>query len=231
MHPVIIFVDEIDQTFTRSRGSGGDGGVEQRLFARLLEFMEDRNNLGKVLWMAASNKPGTLDAALLSRFRMRLPFLLPDSEAILAMLRTQIPGQAGFEWDPATWQTHEASVVSLAHQKLIGKFSGREIDSLVRNAYITARETDRVSEAGVDVSVLLPAIEAANISQNYQQYIRWSLDALSQIDSTAPRMLSSIKEVLPEQIHREIIAVDAHGNEYLSLQHLSTVTDDLSRYL
>lgn len=207
MHPVIIFVDEIDQTFSSSRGHAGDGGVEQRLFGRLLEFMEDRNNLGKVLWLAASNRPDNLDAALLSRFRIRIPFLLPDTAALKAMLHIQIPAQCGFQWEPSSWAKYEAEIDAQIANKLLGKFSGREVDTLVRNAFVKAKEATPsvVDNLMVDASVLLPAINAANMTSNYQDYIRWSLLALRDIDASEPKLMRSVKEVMPPIIVNEII--------------------------
>jgi len=231
MHPVIIFIDEIDQSFTTSRNQGGDSGVEQRLFARLLEFMEDRNNLGKVLWLAASNRPDKLDPALLSRFRIRLPFLLPDTAAITAMLETQIPAQAGFQWDTGSWATHKAVIDNLVESKLLGKFSGREIDTMVRNAYVVAREKSLVTASGVVASVLIDAIREANNSSNYKDYVGWSLRALQQVEANNAALIRSIKEIFPDSVKQEIIYSDASGFERLSMRGIDNVLEELDDYL
>jgi SpoVK/Ycf46/Vps4 family AAA+-type ATPase len=87
--PVIVFVDEIDQSV--GRGESGDSGVSNRVFKRLMEVMADTTLRGHVLWICASNRPDLLDAALLrpGRLDKKIPILAPDvSEraAILAVL-------------------------------------------------------------------------------------------------------------------------------------------------
>lgn len=134
--PVVVFVDEIDQVFaSRDRSMDTSGGVEQRLLGRLLEFMDDKDNLGKVIWIAASNRPDLIDPALLSRFKLRLPFLLPDRSTCIELLEHQLPHQAEFRWQPATW---DEQVV----RDLVGIYSGRELDTIVRQALWKAQDDD-----------------------------------------------------------------------------------------
>lgn len=76
--PIIIFIDEIDQSFQRQ--SGGDSGVNNRIFRRLMEFMSDGKHRGRVVFLAATNRPDLMDAALRrpGRFDRKIPFLIPD---------------------------------------------------------------------------------------------------------------------------------------------------------
>lgn len=78
LSPTIVFIDEIDQTV--KRGEGGDSGVSSRLFKRLLEFMSDTGNRGRVMFLAATNRPDLMDAALRrpGRFDRKVPFLVPN---------------------------------------------------------------------------------------------------------------------------------------------------------
>jgi AAA+ superfamily predicted ATPase len=77
--PTIVFIDEIDQVISR-----GDGGNQQnsRIFQRLLEFMSDTGHRGQVVFLAATNRPDLMDAALHrpGRFDKKIPFLVPDLE-------------------------------------------------------------------------------------------------------------------------------------------------------
>lgn len=79
MQPTIVFIDEIDQSVSRGQGSG-DSGVSSRIFKRLLEFMSDTGHRGKVVFLAATNRPDLMDAALRrpGRFDKKIPFLIPD---------------------------------------------------------------------------------------------------------------------------------------------------------
>ena len=87
LSPILVFVDEIDQAFgSRGVGSTNDGGTSERLFGMTLEFIGDERNRGRVIWVAATNRPDTLDAALLRRFDRVIPCLLPTPEEQLLIL-------------------------------------------------------------------------------------------------------------------------------------------------
>jgi len=105
--------------------------------------MDDKANLGKVIWVAASNRPDLLDDALISRFRMRIPFLLPDMHACREMLREKLPNQLNkeqkdqaFRWQPASWTPETEQLIA---DEVVGKFSGRELENVVRTAFWCAQ--------------------------------------------------------------------------------------------
>lgn len=85
--PCVLFIDEIDQLV--SRGEHGGNGVDNRVFARLLTFLEDpaRRQAG-VLLVAATNRPDLLDDALRSRFDRTAPVLPPTAEDRAAIGQT-----------------------------------------------------------------------------------------------------------------------------------------------
>jgi SpoVK/Ycf46/Vps4 family AAA+-type ATPase len=78
LHPVIVFVDEIDQMVRHYTGQSRDSGVGERMFARILEEMSNAENRGNILWVAATNRVDLIDAALLRRFDRVIPLLTPD---------------------------------------------------------------------------------------------------------------------------------------------------------
>ena len=105
--PAIVGIDEIDQKL-QMRGLMADNtGVNNRLQGQLFEVMSDTDLRGKILWMAISNMPNLLDAALLDRFEARIPFFPPDHKEraeILPAILTKMKIQAAerrmaFEWD------------------------------------------------------------------------------------------------------------------------------------
>src|SRR5260221_582667 len=99
LHPVIVFVDEIDQAMVRrDTGQSGDSGVGARMFARILEEMSNAENRGNILWVAATNRADLIDAALLRRFDRVIPLLTPDvheSCRIFAAMLNTISKQSG----------------------------------------------------------------------------------------------------------------------------------------
>ncbi|SCN24710.1 ATP-dependent zinc metalloprotease FtsH [Clostridium sp. N3C] len=79
--PCIVFIDEID-TIGKSRNSGGVGGNDEReqTLNQLLTEMDGFDADKGVVILAATNRPDTLDKALLrpGRFDRRIPVELPD---------------------------------------------------------------------------------------------------------------------------------------------------------
>ncbi|HYF83627.1 MAG TPA: ATP-dependent zinc metalloprotease FtsH [Clostridia bacterium] len=87
--PCIVFIDEID-TIGKKRDNGGIGGNDEReqTLNQLLAEMDGFNGEKGVVILAATNRPDSLDKALLrpGRFDRRIPVELPDlagREAIL----------------------------------------------------------------------------------------------------------------------------------------------------
>lgn len=87
--PCIVFIDEID-TIGKKRDSGNFGGNDEReqTLNQLLAEMDGFNGEKGVVILAATNRPDSLDKALLrpGRFDRRIPVELPDlagREAIL----------------------------------------------------------------------------------------------------------------------------------------------------
>lgn len=87
MSPTIVFMDEIDQVV--NRGGGGDSGVSNRFFKRLLEFMSDTTHRGRVVFLAATNRPDLMDAALRrpGRFDRKIPFVIPNRSERVDIIR------------------------------------------------------------------------------------------------------------------------------------------------
>ena len=79
--PCIVFIDEID-TIGKKRDSGGVGGNDEReqTLNQLLTEMDGFDGSKGVVILAATNRPETLDKALLrpGRFDRRIPVELPD---------------------------------------------------------------------------------------------------------------------------------------------------------
>lgn len=92
--PVIVLIDELDQQF--QRGGQGDGGVERRIFGRILEEMSGASGTrrGDVVWFGATNRVDQVDAALRrpGRFDRIVPILPPQAEERWAILQRQAGG-------------------------------------------------------------------------------------------------------------------------------------------
>jgi len=56
MAPVAVMIDEAD-AYLGKRSSGGDSGVNQRIFSMIASFMSDTENRGKVIWFLVTARP------------------------------------------------------------------------------------------------------------------------------------------------------------------------------
>jgi len=130
--PVIVFVDEIDTAFRR--GESGDSGVSQNIFSEFLQFTGNTNNRGKVIFIAATNRPDLLDPALkrAGRFDKKIPILVPEIDERAQIFRIMIE-KYGFETDIKDFTPFA---------KKSDNYTGAEIETVVRKAYELANEDD-----------------------------------------------------------------------------------------
>lgn len=130
--PVIVFVDEIDTAFRRD--DGGDSGVGRNIFSEFLQFTSNTHNRGKVLFIAATNRPDLLDAALkrAGRFDKKIPILLPEAEERAQIFKIMLE-KYKFESDINDFMPFAVRTEN---------YSGAEIETVVRKAYELANEDD-----------------------------------------------------------------------------------------
>lgn len=119
--PCIVFIDEID-TIGKSRASGAMGGNDEReqTLNQLLSEMDGFEADTGVVILAATNRPETLDKALLrpGRFDRRIPVELPDlagREAILKVHAKKVKLAEGIDLNAIARATSGASGADLAN--------------------------------------------------------------------------------------------------------------------
>ena len=85
--PSIIFIDEIDSLAPKREESKGE--VERRVVAQLLALMDGLKSRGKVVVIAATNIPNSLDPALRrpGRFDREISINVPDKKGRLNILK------------------------------------------------------------------------------------------------------------------------------------------------
>jgi len=119
--PCIVFIDEID-TIGKRRDSGPLGGNDEReqTLNQLLTEMDGFDGRKGVVILAATNRPDTLDKALLrpGRFDRRIPVELPDlagREAILKVHAKAIKLSGNIDFNAIARATAGASGAELAN--------------------------------------------------------------------------------------------------------------------
>ncbi len=119
--PCIVFIDEID-AIGQKRNSGNLGGNDEReqTLNQLLTEMDGFDGRKGVVILAATNRPETLDKALLrpGRFDRRIPVELPDlkgREAILKVHAENVKMEGGIDFGTIARATSGASGAELAN--------------------------------------------------------------------------------------------------------------------
>ena len=120
--PCIVFIDEID-TIGKKRDSGaGIGGNDEReqTLNQLLAEMDGFDGAKGVVILAATNRPDSLDKALLrpGRFDRRVPVELPDLQGRIAILKVHakdVKMETNIDFDTIGRATSGASGAELAN--------------------------------------------------------------------------------------------------------------------
>ena len=145
--PCIVFIDEID-TIGKKRDGAGMGGNDEReqTLNQLLTEMDGFDGRNGVVILAATNRPESLDKALLrpGRFDRRIPAELPDlkgREAILKVHSKQVKIDETVDFNAIARATSGAS--------------GAELANIINEAALRAVRMGRktVSQADLEESV------------------------------------------------------------------------------
>ena len=140
--PCIVFIDEID-TIGKKRDGAGLGGNDEReqTLNQLLTEMDGFSSEKGVIILAATNRPESLDPALLrpGRFDRRIPVELPDLQGREAILRVH------------SRKIKLAADVDLASTaRATAGASGAELANIVNEAALHAVRMNRMSVTRAD---------------------------------------------------------------------------------
>ena len=118
--PCIVFIDEIDAVGKRRDSSLSSNDEREQTLNQLLSEMDGFDNHKGIVVLAATNRPETLDQALLrpGRFDRRIPVELPDlagREAILKIHADDVKMEPGIDLGVIARSTPGASGADLAN--------------------------------------------------------------------------------------------------------------------
>ncbi len=118
--PCIIFIDEIDAVGKRRDASLNSNDEREQTLNQLLSEMDGFDNHKGIVVLAATNRPETLDKALLrpGRFDRRIPVELPDlkgREAVLQIHANDVKMEPGIDLSIIAKSTPGASGADLAN--------------------------------------------------------------------------------------------------------------------
>ena len=107
--PSIIFIDEIDSIAPKREEVTGE--VERRVVSQLLSLMDGLEARGKVIVIAATNRPNAIDPALRrpGRFDREIEIKVPDKRGRLEILQIHtrnMPLETDVDQDKVAAVTH-----------------------------------------------------------------------------------------------------------------------------
>ncbi len=144
--PCIVFIDEIDTIGKKRDGGMGGNDEREQTLNQLLAEMDGFDSSKGVVLLAATNRPDSLDAALLrpGRFDRRVPVELPDLQGREAILRVHAK-------DVRMAQNIDFSSVARATSGA----SGAELANIINEAALRAVRMGRklVEQADLEESV------------------------------------------------------------------------------
>ena len=124
--PAIIFIDEIDAIATKREESIGE--VEHRVVSQLLTLMDGLKGRGKVIVIAATNRPNAIDPALRrpGRFDREVIIGVPNEKGRLEILKIHTRNM------PLDKSIGQEGLEYLA--KITHGFVGADLESLIKEA-------------------------------------------------------------------------------------------------
>jgi SpoVK/Ycf46/Vps4 family AAA+-type ATPase/intein/homing endonuclease len=152
--PCIVFIDEIDSVLSAGRKSGGDSGTSGRVFNSFMTFLSDPGRVGRIVVLAASNRPDLLDKALIrpGRFDAKIPILPPAAcdvngrKQILKALTVKNKVKFAKELEGTMKNPDDGLGRLLLDKERI--WTGAEIEDLIREAMSSAAFSGRKTEDG-----------------------------------------------------------------------------------
>lgn len=173
--PSIIFIDELDSIAPKREEVSGD--VEKRVVSQLLTLMDGLKHRGKVIVIAATNRPNALDPALRrpGRFDREIEIGIPDEQDRFEILQIHTHGM------PLEQELDLSKFAKITHG-----FVGADLEVLAKEAAM--RSLRRI----------LPEI---NLDQFKQSKI--PLDVLNKIKITQRDFEEAIREI-PPSVMREV---------------------------
>jgi SpoVK/Ycf46/Vps4 family AAA+-type ATPase len=188
--PIVVLVDEADATLG-SRETGGDSGVDARIFSKLAAAMGDTRNRGRILWILMTSRPDLLpiDLKRQGRAEEHISLFYPDSEAdrqqvIEAMLGKNKIAHEVTQWSPITKNTLTLSGADIESMLI----RARRVARLAGRAAVTQADIEQVAnefspardEMAVEYQILVAAREATSREMIPEQYKHLSPAELSQ---------------------------------------------------
>jgi transitional endoplasmic reticulum ATPase len=175
MAPSILFIDEIDAIAPKREEVRGE--VEKRVVAQLLASMDGLSGRGRVVVIAATNRPDALDPALRrpGRFDREIRVGVPGPEGRLEILRIHsramplAPDVDLLRLAEATQGYVGADLASLCREAALAALRRALPDVLSRDDPVGPAELGRIAVHGEDFRQALAMVEPSALREVYTE--------------------------------------------------------------
>jgi SpoVK/Ycf46/Vps4 family AAA+-type ATPase len=188
--PIVVLVDEADATLG-SRESGGDSGVDARIFSKLAAAMGDTRNRGRILWILMTSRPDLLpiDLKRQGRAEEHISLFYPETEEdrlaiVEAMVRKNKIKHEVTDWSHITGNSLSLSGADiesmLIRARRMARMAGRGLVGQEDIATVAREFSPARDEMAVEYQTLVAAREATSREMVPERYRHLSPVELSQ---------------------------------------------------
>ncbi len=188
--PIVVIVDEADATLG-SRDSGGDSGVDARIFSKLAASMGNTQNRGRILWILMTSRPDLLpiDLKRQGRAEEHISLFYPETESdrqevIDAMIRKNKIDHEVADWHAITKNKLTLSGADIESMLI----RSRRVAKMNKHEKVTQQDLEQVAneftpardEMAVEYQMLVAAREATSKEMIPEKFRNLSPAELSQ---------------------------------------------------
>jgi SpoVK/Ycf46/Vps4 family AAA+-type ATPase len=178
--PIVVLVDEADATLG-SRETGGDSGVDARVFSKLAGAMGDTRNRGRILWILMTSRPDLLpiDLKRQGRAEEHISLFYPETEEdrlaiVEAMTRKHKISHEITDWssitkNPLTLSGADIESI-LIRARRVARMAGVPAVGHQHLEQVAGEFTPARDELAIEYQVLVAAREATSKEMVPQQY-------------------------------------------------------------
>lgn len=163
--PIVVLVDEADATLG-SRETGGDSGVDARIFSKLAGAMGDTRNRGRVLWILMTSRPDLLpiDLKRQGRAEEHISLFYPETEEDRLAIVEAMVRKNKIQHEVKDWHSITKNQLTL---------SGADIESMLIRARRVARTAGRKAVTQEDVEAVVKEFSPARdeMAVEYQMLV------------------------------------------------------------
>jgi SpoVK/Ycf46/Vps4 family AAA+-type ATPase len=165
LSPIVVLIDEADAALG-NRDSGGDSGVDQRVFSKIAAAMSNTENRGRILWILMTSRPDLLpiDLKRQGRAEEHISLFYPETEEDRLEIATAMARKNKIKHTIQDWSPITKNPLHL---------SGADIESIIIRTRRVARLAGRTEVTDADLKAVADEFTPARdeVAVEYQELV------------------------------------------------------------